>query len=480
MLPRCPLAILLTLAASPLLGQCVGGVCLLPGGGRAAAGAGWHAPSAPVPDAGLTRRLGAATVRIVHHVGRGQSIGSGAVVEKTDRAALVLTCGHLFREGIGKVVVISPDQSMYDARVLAVDSAWDVAVLLIAAPVAPALPLASLPPSGSETLAYCGYGPQGRFASGAGRLLGYVRMQGTPSADTLQLAGAARQGDSGGPIVNARGQVVGVIVGTDGRIVIGPSCRPIARLLARFRALLRQRPRNQDSPNQNDEPRGRKTGSDEAHVPQRSDQARAESAGAAPKASAGAPNSEIHNSDPEIRTSPNSEFGTPHLKHAELVTWLLPLVLTGLGVSVPPTTVLVALHVAGYLRRSRLRRICRRRRRLRDRKPQSTDDKPAVDNAAAPSAEDTRCPSPNVVLQRQLNDDYAGQLASVFAYGGQSPLQDATLGREYRHEIDRAAQSSDAKRAQWAKELRDRVMRRFHRIHGWSPSPAEPPHNSDL
>jgi hypothetical protein len=104
----------------------------------------------------------------------------------------------------------------------------------------------------------------------------------------------------------------------------------------------------------------------------------------------------------------------------------------------------------------------------RSRKSQTTVGEPIANDEGSAD-----CP-PRVNLERRLNDEYARELAGVFAYGGRSPLQDATLGREFTREIDRAAESSDAKLAEWAKGLRDRVMRRFHRIHGWTPSPAEP------
>jgi hypothetical protein len=75
---------------------------------------------------------------------------------------------------------------------------------------------------------------------------------------------------------------------------------------------------------------------------------------------------------------------------------------------------------------------------------------------------------------RQLNDDYAGQLARVYALSGRSPLADATLGREFDEELRRAEESSDGPLARWARALRERVARRFYRIHGESPMPAEP------
>jgi hypothetical protein len=73
-----------------------------------------------------------------------------------------------------------------------------------------------------------------------------------------------------------------------------------------------------------------------------------------------------------------------------------------------------------------------------------------------------------------LNDEYAAQLAQVYELSGRSPLADATLGRQYDEELRQAEQSSDGALAAWARKLRERVGRRFFRIHGQSPAPAEP------
>jgi hypothetical protein len=459
--------ILLMLAAAPALAQCAGGVCIAP------------SPfSAPAPNALVAQSLAASTVRIVNDEGSARSIGSGAIVDKRGGAALVLTCGHLFRDGIGRVVVVAPEGRTYAARVLDVDASWDIAVLMIGAPDAPAIPLATSSPGGSEVLAYAGYGPDGRFAGGAGRLLGYVQMQGTPTADTLQLAGAARQGDSGGPIVNARGQIVGLIVGTNGRIVIGPSCRPIRRFLERFvgpadpapgRAggrvpaagndAARPQPAAPRSPVGNGAER-------QAAAPPHREGARAQAQNPAERPAA---ESSRPHSVESVHGAPSStSAGTVGAN--DVLAILLPLLLASLGISVPPTSVFVALRVLRCMRRSHLRK---RRRQRRNRQGQPTNDKQQPDPCPRPG-DQAACDRRRVALERHLNDDYAAQLASVFAHSGQSPLQDATLGREFSREIDRAAGSSDAKLAAWAAELRDRVMRRFHRIHGWSPSPAEP------
>jgi hypothetical protein len=378
---RLALTILLILTAARVLAQCPDGVCFVPSPHGSVAGAGsWPSPLVPVADASLTRRVAASTVRIVHEFGGAQSIGSGTIVDKNGPAALVLTCGHLFREGIGRVVVVAPDNRTYAARVLDVDSAWDIAVLMIGAPDAPAIPIAPSPPAGRETLAYAGFGPQGRFASGSGRLVGYVRMQGTPTADTLQFTGSARQGDSGGPIVNARGQLVGLIVGTNGRIVIGPSCRPIKRILERFvgpRAPGGRRAPTEGWSRVPGRPAGRDVEADpappagrDAAQPQRASQHRQEeAAGARDDLQEPTPRpSRRHTMEPADDAPASLPAGTAG------PTDLLPLLLAAVGISVPPTSVFVALRVLRCIRHRR-----------RNRKGQNTNDNEESDTCAAPA-----------------------------------------------------------------------------------------------
>ena len=57
----------------------------------------------------------------------------------------------------------------------------------------------------------------------SGLFVGYRRgaSDGDGHDDWFELSGPARQGDSGGPIFNERGRVVGILWGTDGKTVIG-------------------------------------------------------------------------------------------------------------------------------------------------------------------------------------------------------------------------------------------------------------------
>jgi hypothetical protein len=63
--------------------------------------------------------------------------------------------------------------------------------------------------------------------------LGYKRSSQAPNGpdDWMEMSGHARGGDSGGPIFNANGRVVGVLWGTDGEHVVGVQAGRIHLLL---------------------------------------------------------------------------------------------------------------------------------------------------------------------------------------------------------------------------------------------------------
>ena len=145
--------------------------------------------------------------------------GSGTLVDVDGDAGIVVTCAHLFREGASRIQVAFDGSQAYDATLVGRDEAFDLAALRIARPAAEPIPIAGVGPQVGETLRSCGYGQDGRYWCNQGRMLGYVRTTQTRTAETLELSGRARDGDSGGPVFNGSGELVGVLWGTDGRIV---------------------------------------------------------------------------------------------------------------------------------------------------------------------------------------------------------------------------------------------------------------------
>lgn len=178
--------------------------------------------------------------RIENTTAAGRMLGSGTLIAVHgasgiavgDKTGIVLTCAHLFRDGVGSVTVSFPDAPAVSGRVLKLDQAADLAAIAIPAPAIEPVELAQQYPEQGEPVVSCGYGSDGRLFCNRGQVLGYVVIVGGRGRETLELSGAARQGDSGGPVLNERGLLVGVLFGTDGRVVDATYCGRVRAFLA--------------------------------------------------------------------------------------------------------------------------------------------------------------------------------------------------------------------------------------------------------
>jgi hypothetical protein len=221
------LAFLTNAAAADMVnsGMCENGVC-------------------PIPSQNTNSRPNPAVARIVVTGDTTRSYGSGTLVVDDAGRYFILTCSHLFENDRSrKITATFPDRSVYDVRVIAIDRTWDLAILswecgewsvesevvslytplsTLHTPLfANAIPLGSTTPRVGDVLYYAGYGSTGQYLVQKGRMEGYVAVRNGGTAETLVITGSARQGDSGGPIVNERGELVGVLWGTDGRTICG-------------------------------------------------------------------------------------------------------------------------------------------------------------------------------------------------------------------------------------------------------------------
>ena len=140
---------------------------------------------------------------------------------------VVLTARHVVRDARTIVVRLVTGKE-HTARVL-VTSQWDCTVLQLdgdpvgVEPAKMELGEAAVFHAG-DRLTSCGYGGlETKLAANTGLFVGYRRgaSDGDGHDDWFEMSGPARQGDSGGPIFNERGRVVGILWGTDGKTVIG-------------------------------------------------------------------------------------------------------------------------------------------------------------------------------------------------------------------------------------------------------------------
>ncbi len=414
----------------------------------------------------------AAVVRVVNITGRVRSYGSGTLVHTDGQGSTILSCAHLFREGKGRIWVGFADGRQYEATLARLDPAWDLSALSIPAVTVAAVPVASEYPRPGEPVWSCGYGPDGRYRCNQGRALGYASTAGTKTHETLRLSGSARDGDSGGPVLNRRGELVAVIWGTDGRTVAGTYCGRIRRFLAG----LLGRPKGGGVPGAGpvmgrvgpgrDRP-GSPTGQPAAgggseaitvldrlaeleREAGRREQSLGDRLGRIETAvgSIGALRQRIERAEAAttgegLRAAVREAAGGA-LSAAGPTLWqvALPPLLAALGWTGPPA-------LAAIVGLKLLEAIVRRRR-------------------------SGRSPSRRRRRPRPLNDEYAKQLNALYSLSGRSTPADATLGREFDRELREAEGQGDDALARWARRIRRRVAKRFYRIHGESPMPAEP------
>jgi len=161
-----------------------------------------------------------AVARIVVPEGHATSYGSGTLVDARGQFGLVVTNWHVVRDGWGEVEVVFPDGFRSKARPVKVDPDWDLAALVVWRPPAPPVTMTEAAPQPGDQLTICGYG-SGQYRAATGRCTRYY----SPAIDLpqhmVELDVEARQGDSGGPIFNERGELAGVLFGAGRGTTLG-------------------------------------------------------------------------------------------------------------------------------------------------------------------------------------------------------------------------------------------------------------------
>jgi thiol-disulfide isomerase/thioredoxin len=178
------------------------------------------AGSAPGGGGALGPRLVKATVRLTVEDAQGHSFGSGTIIDAQGGAALVLTCGHIFRESQGKGPVKVLIDSAAGPRELpgklhSYSIEPDLALVVVEAvgAVQPArVAGAGYRPAQGESVyaAGCDFG---RPATAAATKVTAIDKYLGPA--NVEVAGEPVQGRSGGGLFNARGELVGVCNAAD-------------------------------------------------------------------------------------------------------------------------------------------------------------------------------------------------------------------------------------------------------------------------
>lgn len=186
--------------------------------------AGWGQPQPFDPDLFSDYLLSGQTphpavVRIIAPEPGGVSLGSGVLVDANATQGLVLTNWHVIRDSRSAVLVQFPDGFQSAGTVVRCDEAWDLAAISVWKPLATPVVLAERNPVPGEPLSIAGYG-RGAYRAQSGRCTEYLSPGMGYPKELVELAVPARQGDSGGPILDANGQLAGVLFGEgEGRTV---------------------------------------------------------------------------------------------------------------------------------------------------------------------------------------------------------------------------------------------------------------------
>lgn len=176
-------------------------------------------------------------VRIVAPDEDGQSLGSGTLVYVSEKHALVITNWHVIRDATGPVEVIFPDGFRSAGTVIKSDNEWDLAAIGIWRPNVQPVPIAREAPCRGDSLTIAGYG-QGRYRAVRGFCTQYVAPSDVHPSQMIELSAEARQGDSGGPILNSQGQLAGVLLGATKGRTVGSYFARVEEFLADVRPVL--------------------------------------------------------------------------------------------------------------------------------------------------------------------------------------------------------------------------------------------------
>jgi hypothetical protein len=211
-----------------------------------------------------------AVVRVVSPERDGTAYGSGALVAVSESFGLVVTNWHVVRDAAGQVGVIFPDGFRSAAIVLRTDRDWDLAALAVWRPKVQPIPVSNVAPQPGEMLTIAGYG-SGNYRAIAGRCTQYISPGGNQPNEIVELDAPARNGDSGGPIFNSRGELAGVLFGTAFGRTSGSYCGRIRWFLASadgdFRRISPQGPMIAQKPSRDPTPVAAISGPNQASVP---------------------------------------------------------------------------------------------------------------------------------------------------------------------------------------------------------------------
>lgn len=149
-------------------------------------------------------------------VNNNQWAGSGTIISDDRTNALVLSCGHLFRESVG-VISVTVGNKKFPGEMVKLDVDKELSLIRISSPGVGVHPMTRTNSQPGEFVKAMGYSG-GVFGFSIGVVQTYKWYTGNNTWMTCSFK--APSGFSGGPVFNQNYYVVGVIWGTDSAVPI--------------------------------------------------------------------------------------------------------------------------------------------------------------------------------------------------------------------------------------------------------------------
>ncbi|MEC7565719.1 MAG: serine protease [Planctomycetota bacterium] len=148
------------------------------------------------------------------------SFGTGTLIYRQGNQGILVTNDHVIRDAQDDILVTFPNGFRSSAKVIIRDPRWDLAALLIWSPEIDPVVITGQPAKPGDRLTIAGYG-SGRYRSVSGICSQYVSPGANLPHEMVELRAVARNGDSGGPIFNQKGELAGVLFGAGWRSTSG-------------------------------------------------------------------------------------------------------------------------------------------------------------------------------------------------------------------------------------------------------------------
>lgn len=169
------------------------------------------APAAPAQFADLIERVRPSVGFILVTLQDGSVFSGSGFVIRSD--GYLLSASHVFDGGAKTITVTFPGGRPIPAQVLSRDPKRDMAVLKVEASGLRALPFTSTAPRQGDEVLVFGYPMAGVLGSASVSVTRGIISAFNDRFQMYQIDAAANPGNSGGPALNPRGEIVGMLIG---------------------------------------------------------------------------------------------------------------------------------------------------------------------------------------------------------------------------------------------------------------------------